>query len=136
MAGFSEGEARSWEIGWQVLTRGMSLNDAQFLTGQFHRFARVLVDASIEPIDWRPVACCRLSRDEILVLEMLDHQQHGETGQSLSAAEALLGATELGAVLQATQSLSRALSSCGLFLPGLGSYRPFPGNRATNLSTS
>jgi len=26
MAGFSEGEARGWEIGWQVLTRGMSLN--------------------------------------------------------------------------------------------------------------
>lgn len=44
--------------------------------------------------------------------EMLDHQQHGETRQSLLAAEALLGATELGAVLEATQSLSRALLGC------------------------
>jgi hypothetical protein len=132
MAGFSEGEARGWEIGWQVLTRGMSLNDAQFLLGEFHRFARVLVNASIEAIDSRPVTCCRLSRDEILMLEMLDHQQHGETRQSLLAAETLLGATELGAVLEATQSLSRALSSRGLFLPGVGSYRLCPSSRATN----
>jgi hypothetical protein len=135
MAGLSEGEARGWEIGWEVLTRGMSLNDAEFLFGEFHRFARVLVDASIEPIDWRPVTCCGLSRDEILMLEILDHQQHGETRESLPAAEALLGATELGAVLEATQSLSRALSSRGLFLPSLGSYRLGPSNRAI-LSTS
>lgn len=133
MAGLSEGEAGGWEIGWQALTREMSLNDAQFLFGEFHRFARVLVNASSQPMGWRPVTCCRLSRDEILMLEMLDHQQHGETRQSLLAAEALLGATEFGAVLEVTQSLSRALSSRGLFLPGRGSHRLFSGNGATDI---
>jgi hypothetical protein len=136
MAGFSEGEARGWEIGWQLLTRGMSLDDAQCLFGEFHRFARVLIHASIRPINWRPVTCCRLSQDEILMLEMLDRQQQDETRQSLLAAEALLGATEFGAVLEATQSLSRALSSRGLFLPGVGSHQLLSSNGATRLSAS
>lgn len=126
MAGFSVGDADCLEMGWRALTREMPLDRARSLLGEFHGFARALVNASIGRIDWRPATCRGPCRDECLVLAMLDRQQRGEPYQVLLAARALLETDELGDVLEATRSLGAALSSCGLRLSGFDPSAPRP----------
>ena len=59
---------------------------------------------------------------------MIEMSQRANHSGALSAATMLLGADDLGSVLQAVQSLASALALCGLFVrsPLEGHERPLP----------
>jgi hypothetical protein len=116
MAGFRHDQSTCWDIGWEALLRETPLDHARSLFGEFHHFVRTLIGAAERPLQWRPVACRGVARDEALMLAMIGAAQCGDQCRLLEAAATLLTVDGLAAPLEATQSLARALAARGLFV--------------------
>ena len=69
-----------------------------------------------KPLACRPATCRGLCHEETLALRMIESAQGADAFPTLAAASLLLGAGDLGEVLQATQWLASSLARRGLVL--------------------
>lgn len=116
MAGFAIGDAESWDIGWRSLADAVPAEEAGPLFGRFYGFARALLGATRNPLPCRPATCRGLCHEETLALRMIESAQAADPLATLAAASLLLGAGDLGEVLQATQWLASSLARRELVL--------------------
>ena len=125
MAGLCFGDTSSWEFSRRLLAKSIPPEEVGPLFGQFYSFGRALLAAAKRPLSCCPVSYSGTSGEEALALHMIETSQRASHFATLTAASTLLGVDDLGAVLQAAQSLASGLARLGIFVRG--SRRGFAG---------
>jgi len=99
---------------------------ARLLLAEIQFFAQVLHQCTTRPIEWFPDLGCCLSRDEALVLTLIQASQTQDAYTEIAAACQLLGSGRIEALVRSSRSLALALDEHHLRLEAIEPITTLP----------
>lgn len=116
MSGHATHQVSYWNKAWDALRGGVDPNAAKMIFVEFHVLTRILHDRGTRQIKWLTDLGRCISRDEGLVLSLVQASQGKEPFMEIAAASELLGTYEVEALINASRSLAKVLVMKNLVL--------------------
>lgn len=126
MSGHASCRSRHWTLAWKALAARLDCASAKLLFTELHHFTRILCENAVRSIEWLPGLGRCISRDEGLVLALVQASQVDETHIEIAAASELLGSFRVEALIAASRSLARALGTSELCLEPIEAVSELP----------
>lgn len=129
MCGHATHESRYWGLAWSALACRLDSVTAKILFAEVHLFTRIVHERTMRQIEWLPDLGRCISRDEGLVLALVQASQVEEPFTEIAAASELLGTYKVEALVQSSRSLAKALGTRHLHLEPIESVTMLPSTR-------
>jgi hypothetical protein len=110
-AGYRTGDIGNWEYAFKLYARDLGACGARVAVGELSTWVRKIQDVAGREITTLPAACPGFCRDECVAISMIAASQHKVCPALRACAFALIGCSDVDAIMTHTDSFALTLAA-------------------------